>query len=934
MAILQEDMVQMSSQTFDKGIEEGALGMMMGILQKSQYSFPQRSAVREIGSNAVDALSERNVAISILTGKSTVAEHYEDHAGTLYKDSTFRPDYYDLKWLSDKNEVHIMYHNNGNLERDELTIRDFGVGLWGDRLRGYFNLGYSTKRNSKFALGKFGIGAKSALSTGVPYFTIVTRYNGKKTAFNVYNNKIEPITPFMDMNTGATREFFEMETQSGAMKVYYEPTTEKNGVDIVLQVKKHHKNQYLDAVRSQLMYFKEVVFMEITNDHIHIHPTRAEILYEDEGMVISNNTFHNVPHLLIDKVNYGNINFTELELESRKGNIGIKVRAEDVTVNPSRETVIWDDVTKESILGAFNRVVLAASKRLERELTDTDIMNWHRAVANLSTGYRGNDPVINAMANIVDFNKVQPAFQGNKDLKWSFPLLCIMRAREVKITYGNRGTKRIMKLERETVASKGRMFGTLPLVRRQDGDPSNVRKNKYLASTKYPQGYIEMLLPVPYAPGAVDAPSKYKYYLSDDDVLALGASISGTTSYEFKRMEASKRKAFMVKAYAVADYVIDEFYATSKVLDYAEVEVPETFKATAEEEEEIVEDEIGKVERQNLEEVRKALGTTLVFTPNNGFSGTRKVVDSQGQPYDVDAKFTMEKLELNPSLVDTWDEDEIYFCSKEDEEALHMAARISRPISTLPDKEPARSKALEKYKGIKGQYRELPDDPYTAQNLEHFTARNIKLIMVSKDNAKYYKDFKHIRQFFMDVTKGVLNMSEHLIKWNTARLLRPNLYKLKFLQNFSLNTDLQQEYLFLRKYCDDYYTKSDNTYGMRMHHVQDLQSYLDKAGEFQIYVSQNPDDKEGIAQMAQVLFNPDPDTLLHNARAIDLKVYNKYLELLDYAEPVHTLLGEVRVLTGGHDRQHCEVYAELEQELRLYIQSKGAEVLLTYKSDQ
>jgi hypothetical protein len=141
MAILIEQESQMSSQSFDKKIDDHAQQLMLNILQRDQYRFPQRSAVREIACNAVDALNEREVAKSILTGASKVEDHYEVvNTDGLFKNSVFDPAYYDLKFLSDKNEVHILYYNNGD-RMDEIVIRDFGVGLWGTRLEGYFNLG-------------------------------------------------------------------------------------------------------------------------------------------------------------------------------------------------------------------------------------------------------------------------------------------------------------------------------------------------------------------------------------------------------------------------------------------------------------------------------------------------------------------------------------------------------------------------------------------------------------------------------------------------------------------------------------------------------------------------------------------------------------------------------------------------------------------------
>jgi hypothetical protein len=177
-------------------------------------------------------------------------------------------------------------------------------------------------------------------------------------------------------------------------------------------------------------------------------------------------------------------------------------------------------------------------------------------------------------------------------------------------------------------------------------------------------------------------------------------------------------------------------------------------------------------------------------------------------------------------------------------------------------------------------------------------------------------------------------MSEHLRKWNTARLMKKNMYKLWFLQNFKLNPELRDKYLELRRYMDCYFSDATGMYGVREHHVEDLKQYLDAASTFQQYVAKNPEDTEGIAALAKQMLNPAEGTEIVDARALDLDVYNEFLELVDYVEPVQVLLNCMPRLTGGSKRETTELWDELEQELRLYIQSKGAEVLLTYKTGQ
>lgn len=128
---------------FEKKIEESALGMMLDVMQKYQYQYPIKSAVRELVSNGLDALSERDMAKNILSGKNVVSDYFADIEGDIYQDSRFNPSYYDLNYLGDDNKVNVTYHEGEGTEKDYITFNDQGVGLGGKRMEKYFNLGWN-----------------------------------------------------------------------------------------------------------------------------------------------------------------------------------------------------------------------------------------------------------------------------------------------------------------------------------------------------------------------------------------------------------------------------------------------------------------------------------------------------------------------------------------------------------------------------------------------------------------------------------------------------------------------------------------------------------------------------------------------------------------------------------------------------------------------
>lgn len=151
MALHTEEIV--SHQGMVKDIDEGALPMLYDNLQRSQYKYPIKSTVRELVSNGIDSVNERNYALAILKGEAKEDEFYYTGGNKdmdesilenkgVYKDSKFDPSYYDPKFLDPTaDKVNVIYQERGPLERDLLRVVDKGVGLGGKRLMGYMKLG-------------------------------------------------------------------------------------------------------------------------------------------------------------------------------------------------------------------------------------------------------------------------------------------------------------------------------------------------------------------------------------------------------------------------------------------------------------------------------------------------------------------------------------------------------------------------------------------------------------------------------------------------------------------------------------------------------------------------------------------------------------------------------------------------------------------------
>lgn len=148
-----------------KRIDPVAMMMLIDGQQSKQYKEPENSAVREVVSNCIDAISEKNKALKILRGEAKPSDFYVRRSDELAKDSNFFIDYYSLEHLDEGNDIVRVSHKYNSTGMDILSFTDYGVGIGfvkhpdtgKTRLEGVLEIGYSTKRNTNTELGKWGI---------------------------------------------------------------------------------------------------------------------------------------------------------------------------------------------------------------------------------------------------------------------------------------------------------------------------------------------------------------------------------------------------------------------------------------------------------------------------------------------------------------------------------------------------------------------------------------------------------------------------------------------------------------------------------------------------------------------------------------------------------------------------------------------------------
>lgn len=409
-----------------KKINKGAEKMVFDILQSTQYSTPIPSSVRELVTNACDSQREKEMALEILQGHKTIEDYYIERNGEAYTDSNFDPSYYNVHSLDQlQNDVQITYKRNEGIGFcDTFSVKDRGVGIGGRRLEGILELGYSTKRNTSENFGAFGLGAKVALSTGVDFYSITTVHNGKKFKLSCY-----PYTT--KFNIPAFHPFI---TFSDGTKVHYEETTELNYTEVSFGVKKHNRNRFEETVEEQLMYLSNVKFEIVHENGASIPQTfLSEVIHNSDSLLVANSYIYSKPHIVIVKspgattgINYGYVDFRELEMEQLWGSVGLKcpmrqaikddtgkeiVLQEGVEVTPSREKVIWNEHTKKFVQDLIFRSAEEAVELVQDQLKVTDFLKWIETCRDvLSKSQSAENSALRQISKIIDTNNMKPKF--------------------------------------------------------------------------------------------------------------------------------------------------------------------------------------------------------------------------------------------------------------------------------------------------------------------------------------------------------------------------------------------------------------------------------------------------------------------------------------------------------------------------------------------
>jgi hypothetical protein len=884
--------VQSNSAGLQKRINKSAEKLVFDVLQSSQYSTPIPSTVRELVTNACDSQREKEIALEILSGEKNVEDYYIKRDDDQYKDSNFNPEYYDPKYLCrDNNRVVITYkENDGTGYCDVFSVVDYGVGIGDSRLEGYLELGFSTKRNTAENFGAFGLGAKVPLSTGVDFYTVETAHNGKLFKMNCFAYKT-------DFLVGKFQADGQIALSDGTA-VNYINVNSKNFTKISFGVKRHNRTKFIDAVQDQLNYIDNVDVKYIYEDgHEMDRSVRSDVLYNSDNLIVSDTWAWRRPHIVMVKspgattgINYGYVDFKELEMESLWGAVGIKCPArqayldedgneiviqDGVEVTPSREKVIWNEHTKNYIQAAIERASQDAADVISEQLNESDFLTWIKKCSEVIYKNTGNDSVLRQLSEMLDKENIKPKF-GDTGIVFASPqgILKGYKVRNVSRVWKNGNYQ----IEREEVGWGQVNWDNLYFVQ---GNPS----------------------------------ASKDLYLMQEGTLTLITEHQPTNIYNDPKAQA---KIDALNLHRVANW---ELFKDSPVVkfDYDEIEVPEDFASSLEKKEQ-EEGLKGRYRLMSPEERRSFANEVVLYTLRRPYAGDEKWCNSISD-------WTWDKVEAPLQLIQNTDI-ETYYGTSEDEAMLKLAATICAPtVPSWQDVYPSLSMyhpfsntdarvanenpAFTEFKphrfrnDYNGEWMSGVDGPASK-------VTDIQLFKVSATLSKKLAgtNAKHISEFFSVLHENKWSMHSKVREWVTGCMLPevPNWFeKLREVDPKYKDVMVKLQPYDRYRYHSRYWDNSDDEYK----EIIDLMKKMHKLQTFML----DGHDEEAIAQKSMELFKvADADCTIAED---DIHILGEYLN--EFLEPLYPLFDRINFPYHHHDDDDAKFW----KEIRVYLEMKN-----------
>ena len=281
------------------GIKESGLSHIFNVLRNQLYSDKVLAVIREYSTNAVDAHIE--------IGKA-------DTPIKVTLPTQLTP---------------------------EFKVRDFGRGLTENQVcEIYAMYGESTKRGTNEQIGQLGLGSKSAFAYG-DNFIINSFVEGEKTTYNAF---IDP-------------------TDVGQIsKIHSEKTTDPDGVEIVIPVKRKDFGEFYKKAVRLYKYFKIVPDIKGANrDELKNDLKKDDVVISKDNWSLVKGDSYAVMGNISYPVDYSSLNlgWQSDETELISSGVVINFNIGDLEISASREALQYTEATKSAIIKKLEEIIKA-----------------------------------------------------------------------------------------------------------------------------------------------------------------------------------------------------------------------------------------------------------------------------------------------------------------------------------------------------------------------------------------------------------------------------------------------------------------------------------------------------------------------------------------------------------------------------------------------
>lgn len=346
----QSHVLQEGEQTQDSigmSLDLDSAQVLMQMLSKNLYSDAIGSTIRECASNALDSHRRAGTTDPIIV--------------------SFRPN-------KDNNY--------------EFSVEDFGIGLDADDVKNIISkYGKSTKRDSNTELGMMGLGFKAPLAYSSSFY-FTCRKNGVERKYMMYEGE--------EVNT--------------IDLLYEKPTTERNGVKVIIPVSWRDRWSFTSKINEQLAYFESVYFdvENMSNDDV--------VIMRHEDFQWSSLASDSHLHMCLDNVYYP-IDFGKLEISSLSFPVALRFKLTDgLFPTPNRESLRYTREAKDVIMKKLATVADFFIKKYNETVHDTDdifaAMNYFRRSDRYIDGYGGGDMNVNILRQFSTIPFATPRVKG------------------------------------------------------------------------------------------------------------------------------------------------------------------------------------------------------------------------------------------------------------------------------------------------------------------------------------------------------------------------------------------------------------------------------------------------------------------------------------------------------------------------------------------